>query len=80
MAETYITLDAGPLIKLRNFDLSYVRWCAMHTLNLGVLQYLVGSALRTLAADNHWLGATEASKLQTGFQEFCQWAKENKVP
>lgn len=35
----------GPLVNLRKFNIQCIKWCTMHTLNLGLLMGLNGGAL-----------------------------------
>ena len=52
----------------------------MHTLNLGMVTFVVGSALRVLVREHHWAGGTEERQLKEGFKTFNEWAKRMKIP
>ena len=70
----------GPFLGMRNFDHNQIRWCAMHTLNLGMVTFIVGSALRVLTREHHWAGGTEERQMKEGFKAFNEWAKLMKIP
>ena len=67
-------------MKVRNFDHNQIRWCSMHTLNLGVLTWMVGSTLKVLLLNNNWAGGSEEAQLKVAFKEFSEWAKMHRVP
>lgn len=39
-----------PIMGYVGFDPGHIKWCSMHTLNLGILQHLNGSAIDLLCA------------------------------
>ena len=62
-----------------NFSVEYVRWCGMHTLNLGLLQTMLGSALRILLDMKQWGDVSDELQLKAGFLEFTAWARQHKI-
>ena len=46
--------EAHPILGLPGFQIEHVKWCSMHTLNLGILQYLNGSIIDLLASLGIW--------------------------
>ena len=75
-----ILIFQGPLLRMRNFDHNQIRWCAMHTLNLGMVAFMAGSTLRILTNEHHWEGGSEEQQLKVAFREFSAWAKQQKIP
>ncbi|CAE7252570.1 unnamed protein product, partial [Symbiodinium sp. KB8] len=77
----------GSLVKLRGFDHNYIKWCTLHTLNLGVACWAVASALlELLKLEDVWPAPPgTASKDKTNvrlgiaYVEFTSWAKEFHV-
>ena len=63
-----------------NFDHGQIKWCAMHTLNLGVAVFMLGSALRVLAQAGRWPGESEDTRLRAAFADFSAWAKDKGIP
>ena len=63
-----------------NFNVEYVRWCGMHTLNLGLLQTMLGSTLRILLDMKHWGDISDELQLKAGYLEFTSWARRHKIP
>ena len=39
-----------PILSLNGFDISHLKWCSMHALNLGVLQFVTGSSIDLLCS------------------------------
>ena len=63
-----------------NFSVDYVRWCGMHTLNLGLVQTMLGSTIRVLLDSKQWGDVTDELQLKAGFLEFVSWARQHKIP
>ena len=71
-----------PLILLRNFDVSIITWCQLHTLNLGLLWTSNGGCLALLLelgafGDLQNCGAKEC--LRKAYAEFKEWQKSSGV-
>ena len=39
-----------PILSLNGFDIAHLKWCSMHALNLGVLQFVTGSSIDLLSS------------------------------
>ena len=52
----------------------------MHTINLGLLQFLVGSALKLMVGDGLWGNGSEEEQLKAAFAEFEAWSKAHRIP
>lgn len=53
---------------------------ALHTLDLGVLQCAVGSAMWELTAQAHpWPGKSRAVRLEHAYNEYKEWGKQHKL-
>ena len=52
-----------PILSLNGFDISHLKWCSMHALNLGVLQFVTGSSIDLLCS----LGAPALRKAKFCF-------------
>ena len=70
---------AGPLLRVPQFQIAMIRWCAMHIIHLGCDLWIVGNSLRTLLLDTCvWGDGCDDDRLLNGWLEFKQWARENK--
>ena len=52
----------------------------MHTLNLGLVQSLLGSAFRVMADAHVWGNGNREQQYKAAYQEFVAWAKVHKIP
>lgn len=50
-ASMYAMYMLGSLLKVRGFDHNYVKWCTLHTLNLGICCWASASVLLELLKD-----------------------------
>ena len=57
-----------------------VKWCAMHTLNLGVTGWILGSAMLEFMDVGVWRGANDAETWRIAYEAFKSWAQRNKIP
>ena len=58
----------------------HVKFCSMHTLNLGVSVWAAGGALKLLTEDlEHWQDDTREQRLESAYEDFCIWAKHGKI-
>ena len=64
-------------MKLPNFDVSMVKWCGMHVLNLGVDLWVVGGVLKKLLSHlpDLWGDGSDDCRLYIAWQEFKQWCR-----
>jgi hypothetical protein len=46
--------EPHPIVGLPGFQIDHLKWCSMHTLNLGILQFLNGSIIDLLASLRTW--------------------------
>ena len=67
-------------MKMCNFSVDYIRWCGMHTLNLGLVQTMLGSTIRVLLDSKQWGDVSDDLQLKAGFLEFASWARRHKIP
>lgn len=68
-----------PLLLVPHFQISMIRWCAMHVLHLGCDLWIVGNSLKTLLLDTHvWGDGCDDDRLLNGWLEFKEWARKNK--
>ena len=65
---------------MKNFSPEYIRWCGMHTLNLGMVQFLLGSGLRLMLGDKLWGHVSDEEQLKAAFAEFDAWSKTHGIP
>ena len=73
------------MLRLKNFSPEYIRWCGMHTLNLGLAQFLVGSGLRLMLRDRRWCDLDQDvydddQQLKRAYAEFEDWCKTHRIP
>ena len=73
---------SGALAFLKMFAPCMVKFCAMHSLNLGYTLWLLGSVLTVLLSDFEiWGRANESDtkKLQQAWVELNEWSKQRKI-
>ena len=71
---------SGALTKLPNFEPGMVKWCAMHTLNLGVTGWILGSAILEFMDVGVWSGDSIAETWRVAYDAFKSWAQARKIP
>ena len=70
----------GPLLMIPHFQISMIKWCAMHVCHLGTDLWIVGNCLKTLLLDTDLWGTDndDDERLLNAWLEFKQWARLNK--
>lgn len=71
-----------PLIGIRHFHPSTIRWCMMHIVHLGLLYVCNGSGLNLLLRCGYFgseAGIPVSIKLARAYQQFKQWTSANKI-
>ena len=73
---------SGALCEMISFHPQQVKFCAMHTLNLGYVLWAAGSCIESLLYCGLWGGADVSydEKLKRAWHDFVQWAKRMKCP
>ena len=72
----------GPLVYIPKFKVEMIRWCGMHTINLGVDLWICGGVMKKMLTYNHdWGGANieEADKLLLAYDSFRSWCRVHKL-
>ena len=64
----------NPLLTMDTFDCSGIKFCSMHTVNLGILQYLSGSVLELLVSWKFFGQGSLQTQLIEATQRFKRWA------
>ena len=74
-------LSQGPLLHLPGFRVEMIRWDGMHTVNLGVDLWTVGSVMRKLFEYDVFGGheMSEEDRYLIAYDLFKAWSRENKV-
>lgn len=59
------------------FDVSMVKWCGMHILNLGIDLWIVGGVLKKLLSHlpDLWGDGSDDCRLYIAWQEFKEWCR-----
>ena len=73
---------SGALTTVRTFNVEQVKFCSMHSLNLGFVLWSAGSSIESLINWGAW-GDNYTPynvKLQRAFGEFKAWSKRMRVP
>lgn len=74
------TRNLCPLIKLRGFHPSILRWCTMHTLNLGLMFTANGGSLILLAEELQYFGPdTFGDQIDRAYQHFTSFCRSRKI-
>jgi len=70
----------SPLLSFPGFNIWRVQFDIMHTLDLGILQHAIPSALQELcAADGPFKGPTIESRVQAASAAYHKWCRDNHV-
>lgn len=72
----------GVLTNLSFFDPMQIKYCSMHSLNLGVSLWIAAGAILFLRDDLQLWGGpdmTAAEKLSSAWMHFVAWAKQRKI-
>ena len=70
----------NPLATVSHFHSSMVKFCSMHTINLGILQYLLGSVVELLVKVYFFFGGGSLDdRLLELTQRFKMWASANRI-
>ena len=70
----------GGLPRIRSFDPSQICFCSMHSMNLGLVLWTTGSALKVLV-EHWWIWGEQlpADAYKKAWMHFNGWCKERKV-
>ena len=71
------------LCDLFTFKPAHIKYCQMHSLNLGVSHVIIGGALKILSDELEVWGSktrSETARLHDAYIAFHTWAKTHKVP
>lgn len=81
LAERIPARKVCPLIALRRFHPSCIRWCLMHVLHLGILYTINGGAMHMLLRSGCWGHADEPvqTRLHRAYLDFKLWCSTNRV-
>lgn len=74
-------MSPGALTDIAGFDPQLIKYCTMHTLNLGVDTFAAGSCLQTLLNNGMW-GGNAVSLQERLCQAWCafnEWAKGRRI-
>jgi len=74
--------NQGALVFLKMFHPAQIKFCAMHSLNLGYGVWLLGSVLKVLVTDYAFFGGADMSesfKLQNAWIHFRDWCQQRKI-
>ena len=72
----------GALVSLPRFSPQMVKWCSMHTLNLGLEPILMGSVFDELLTGYSVWGGDQldpACRLALAFDKYVAWCRANKI-
>ncbi|CAL1132282.1 unnamed protein product [Cladocopium goreaui] len=70
-----------PLRHLKGFHHTIIRFCSMHTLNLGLLYVCNAGALLLLCEDFEYFGTgTFAEQLDVAYQDFLAFCRSKRIP
>ena len=67
------------LIFVKQFHYSMIRWCSMHSVELGVGLFLNGGCFYELMKVDHWEGDTLAAKYRAAYKSFKEFIKANQI-
>ena len=71
----------NPMATIQYFNASMLRFCSMHCINLGILQYLLGSVVVLLAETYDFFGAGSWEvRLTELLHRFKLWASASRIP
>ena len=80
--QSQLKWDRGVLTQLPFFHPQMIKFCSMHSLNLGYGLWLCGGAIVWLVEETNLFGGDDLSleeRFQTAWVTFDQWAKRNKI-
>ena len=70
----------GPLLSLPSFNPDIIKWCSMHTLNLGTSLWICGSTMRALLEyPTFWPGSSVDDQLLVAYGRFKEWTRSRKI-
>lgn len=71
----------GALCNVVSFHPQQIKFCAMHSVNLGYVLWAAGSGLDLLISKGVW-GSNDVAyetKLKRSWNDFLHWAKQRKI-
>ena len=71
--------NPSPLILIPGFHSDIIRFCSMHTLNLGILQTMVAECILWLCENDVYAGDTLDVQLQNSYNDFKAWCRRERV-
>ncbi len=70
---------SSPLLLIHGFNIRMVQFDIMHTLDLGILQHALPSALHELLREGHFGAGSVHAQLKRATREYRCWCRENRV-